>query len=1123
MSFEELLDQTIQLLQRRGRITYRGLKRQFGIDEDYLEDLKNELIHGQRVAVDEDDTVLVWRGADDSVPAATGTADDNAPPARQMPDAERRQLTVVFCDVVGSTALSERMDPEDLREVIRSYQDVCGRIVARHNGYVARYMGDGIMVYFGYPRSHENDAERAVRCGLKIIEGVTELMLPTQEHLQVRVGMATGLAVVGDIIGADASLERAVVGETPNVAARLQGLAEPNTVVIGANTRRLVAGLFELEDLGTHRVKGISEPVQAWRALRELSTASRFDAVHHGDMGAHLGRADEAAKLTQAWRKAREGAGQVLMISGEPGIGKSRIVKVLRDEIGEEPHHAVRLQCSSHFSNTALYPFVDYLQRASQMARDDDDQDRVAKLASLLSVAGEVPAERVALLAALLSIAPSDQFPLPELTPQVQRRRTLEAFVEQFDQLSRDKPVLLILEDLHWSDPTSLELTGLLMGRGQSLASLIALTFRPDFSPPWQLGNATTRVELSRLGPEDVRALATQVAGGKRLPDDVLTQIFEKTDGVPLFVEELTKAVLESDLIHEGAEGYTLSRPLPHLEIPTTLQDSLMARLDNLAPVREAAQIGAVIGRSFSYELLALVSPMRAGQLQIALQQLADAELVNPQGKPPESTYTFKHALVQDAAYGSLLRSRRQELHARIAELIEERFPETSETRPELVAWHYGEGQRSKRAVSWWQRAGQLAIQRSANLEAIQQLSNALGQLGHLPPSGEHEALELELRSLLGMALMATRGYAAEDVLINFGRARELCGALGESPRVFVVLFGLWLFHLVRADRDECSELAEEILSFAQKSGDSGLLVEATGASALTCFYRGQHVAARKHADEALSLYRFETHRRNVFVYGDDPGVYGHIYRALSLWFQGYPDQALESMQSGHALALEVRHPFTIAGTLAFLAQLHYLRREPEELEKVNDQCFTLSTEQGFPLFTSVSMLYRGWPLTLRGRVAEAVETVRRSILLFRATGALLNVHYFLSHLAEACLAAGQIDEGLAALDEADSLAQHNLDRYYEGELLRLRGALTLGGGNESAAETCFRQAMEIAAKQGARALELRAATSLARLLSQRDQREQARQVLAPVYDWFTEGHETGDIVDAREVLDELR
>ncbi len=1122
MSFEELLDQTIDLLRRRGRITYRGLKRQFDIDDSCLEDLKDELIHGQRVAEDEDDTVLVWRGRDGSGTAERSIPETHSEAARSMPDAERRQLTVMFCDVVGSTSLSERMDPEDLRDVIRGYQDVCGRIVARYNGYVARYMGDGIMVYLGYPRSHEDDAERAVRAGLEIVDAVAELTVPLEAPLRVRVGMSTGLAVVGDIIGSEASLERAVVGETPNLAARLQSLAKPNMVVIGSNTQRLVSGLFELEDWGTHRVKGISEPVHAWRAVRERFSASRFEAVHQGDVGAHVGRDHETAELNRLWKEACSGSGQVVMISGEPGIGKSRVVQALRDDIGDAPHHPVRLQCSAHYSSTALYPFIDYLRRASQISRDDDDEVRITKLAELLVIAGQVPEQRIALLSALLSISASARFPLPELTPQAQRRLTLEAFVEQFDQLARQKPVLLILEDLHWADPTSLELLGLLMEHGRSVPSLIALTFRPDFSPLWESAGPVSRLELSRLSADDAKALVRQVTEGKPLPEEVMTQILEKTDGVPLFIEELTKALLESEMICEEADGYKLSRPLPPLGVPTTLQDSLMARLDHLAPVREAAQIGAVIGRTFSYELLSLVSPMRASQLRIALRQLADSELISPQGDPPEAAYTFKHALVQDAAYGSLLRSRRQELHARIAEVLEEKFPESSETHPELIAWHYTAGQRSKRAVIYWQRAGQLAIQRSAHLEAIQQLSNGLEQVRQLPTSSEHEALELELRSLLGMALMVTRGYAAEDVLVNFERARELCGALGESPRVFAVLFGLWLFHLVRGDREESSELAEQILSFAERTEESGMQVEATGAAALTCFYQGQLEQTREFADKTLALYDFDRHRENAILYGDDPGVYGHIYKALSLWFQGYPDQALESMELGRELASKVRRPFTIAASLAFLAQLRYLRREPEELEQVNGECFALSTEQGFPLFTAVSTLYRGWPLILEGRAEEAMETVRHSIMMFRATGAMLNVHYFLSHLAEGCLATGQTKEGLIALDEAEGLARHNLDCYYEAELVRARGSLTLADGNESAAEVYFRQALDLSVQQGARALELRAATSLARILSARGDRMEAREILKPVYSLFTEGHGTGDLCEAKALLDEL-
>ncbi len=1123
MKFEELLDEAVELLRRRRRITYRGLKRHFGLDDNCLADLKEELIYGQRVAADEDGQVIVWQDETGRPSAASGEGSSSGRRTVSMPSAERRQLTVMFCDMVGSTALSERLDPEDMREVIRCYQDVCGRVIAEYDGYIARYMGDGVMIYFGYPRCHEDDAERAVRAGLAIVEAVQSLHIPIVDSLRVRVGMATGVAVVGDIIGEDASLERAVVGETPNLAARLQGLAEPNTVVLGANTRQLVRGLFDLEDLGEHEVKGFSEPVHVWQVLAEQTIGTRFDAAHSGSLASELvGRERERKVLREKWNEARSGRGQAVLISGEPGIGKSRMLRALRTEIEHSPHIVVALQCSAYHRTSPLFPFAEHMRRGAQFGREDDNQERLRKLEKLIRVVDDVPDERIALLAALLSIPGEGRLPPLNVTPQVQRRLTLEALADQFAALSKNQPLLFIMEDLHWADATSMELVGMLIERCQNLNCLMAVTFRPNFTPQWTPDFPVCHLEVSRLAPADARNLVLHVTSGKPLPSELMEQILTKTDGVPLFVEELTKALLESDLLAEEKGVYQLTRPLPPLGIPATLQDSLMARLDAVSLVREVAQVGATIGRSFNYELLSLVSPMRVSELQIALQQLVQSELVSARGRPPDSRYTFKHALVQETAYNSLLRSRRQTLHARIAEVIEERFPDTVGTQPELVAWHYSAAQRSKRAAVFWNQAGNLAIQRSANLEAIQQLKRSLEELAAVPQSVERDALELETRTLLGLALMATRGYAAEEVLVNFARARELCDALGESPKVFMVLFGLWLFHLVRADRAANESLAQQLLDLADRAGDSSLLVEAHGAASLTRFYSGDLSACRQHAEKTISVYRLDRHSANVFVYGDDPGVYGHIYRALALWLQGYPDKALSSMEAGRNLALAVQHPFTIAGSLAFTTQLHYLRREPEELERYNEQCFALSEEQGFPLFSAVSGLYRGWPLLLRGRVDDAIEIIRESIHLFQVTGARLNVHYFLSHLAQAYLAAGRVGEGLAAVDEALTLARHNLDRYYVAELHRLRGELLGADDAETSAEASFRHAMDMAKRRGARALELRAATSLSRLLAERGRCDEARMTLADIYGWFGEGWQTGDLCDAKAQLERL-
>ena len=621
-------------------------------------------------------------------PAATPVA---ARDALAPADAERRQLTVMFCDLVGSTALSARLDPEDLREVIAAYHRAVTDVVRSFDGFVAKYMGDGVLVYFGYPRAHEDDAERAVRAGLGVIDAVGRLDVKSV-RLQARIGIATGLVVVGDLIGEGSAQEQSVVGETPNLAARLQALAEPDAVVIAAGTRRLVGDLFECRDLGAVKVKGIAAPVPAWQVLRPSAVASRFEALRGAALTRLVGRDEEIELLLRRWARAKAGDGQVVLVSGEPGLGKSRLTAALEERLHAEPHIRLRYFCSPYHQDSALYPFVDQLGRASEFARDDPPASRLEKLEALLAGAAP-PDEDVAFLADLLSLPASDRQPLPNLSPQRKKERTLEALIRQLEGLARRQPVVMVFEDAHWIDPTSHELLDIAVERVRSLPVLLIVTFRPEFQPPWTGQPQVAMLALNRLDRHDRTALVEQIAGGKALPDEVIDQIADRTDGVPLFVEELTKSVLESGLLREERTATCSTGALPPFAIPTTLHASLLARLDRLASVRLVAQIGSAIGREFSYALLRAVSRLPENELQTALARLIASELVFQRGTPPEAVYTFKHALVQDAAHGSLLRSSRQQLHAQIAEALEAHSPEIMDTQPELFAQHYVEAE----------------------------------------------------------------------------------------------------------------------------------------------------------------------------------------------------------------------------------------------------------------------------------------------------------------------------------------------------------------------------------------------------------------------------------------------
>jgi class 3 adenylate cyclase len=725
MTFEEILDHAIAMLQRRGRLTYGALKRQFQLDDAYLEDLKAELIEGQRLAADEDGRVLVWTGGASTPPEAVASP----PPQPEAPlaaphtrvtspaveprpaDAERRQLTVLFCDLVDSTTLSSQLDPEELREVVRAYQDTCAKVIARFEGHIAQYLGDGLLVYFGYPLAHEDDAQRAVRAGLGIVEAIGQLNTRLKEErgvqLAVRLGVHTGLVVVGEV-GGGTRQEQLALGETPNLAARLQGIAAPNTLVISAATLHLLGGFFAYQSLGTLLLKGFAQPLEVYQVLSESTARSRLEAAGRTGLTPLVGREQEVGLLLERWAQVKDGLGQVVLLSGEAGIGKSRLVQVLKEHVAAEPQAWLTpCQCLPYHRNTALYPWIDLLERvALGFEREESPQQKLRKLEGFVVQYGLPLAEAVPLFAALLALPLPDTYAPLTISPEQQKQQILHALLMILRRIAAHQPVLFVMEDLHWVDPTTLEFLSLLVDQGPTARILALFTFRPDFSPPWTGRSHLTQMTLPRLPRRQAAEMMDRVAHSKTLPAEVMEQIVAKTDGVPLFVEELTKMVLESGLLHEREDRYELQGPLPPLAIPATLHDSLMARLDHLATVKGLAQLGATLGREFSYDLLQAVSPWEEGTLRHGLQQLVAAELLYQQGLPPQATYLFKHALIQEAAYQSLLRSTRQRHHQRIAQVLEGRFPEIVETQPELLAHHYTEAGLLAHAIPYWQRAG---------------------------------------------------------------------------------------------------------------------------------------------------------------------------------------------------------------------------------------------------------------------------------------------------------------------------------------------------------------------------------------------------------------------------------
>jgi class 3 adenylate cyclase/tetratricopeptide (TPR) repeat protein len=1056
-------------------------------------------------------------------PPAQAAASRPAPATdRPAPAAERRQLTVLFCDLVGSTALSRALDPEPLREVLGAYQRACREVIERYAGHVAQYLGDGVMGYFGWPRAHEDDAERAVRAALGLLAAVKTV--PAPQPLRVRIGIATGPVVVGDPSAEDAASPTLAVGDTPNLAARLQALAHPDEVVIALSTQRLMGTAFEMRDLGAQHLKGLGEPMHAWQVLGEAAVEGRFEASHGVALTPLVGRDSELTLLLDRWHQAADGEGQAVLLAGEPGIGKSRIVRALRERLASHPHTRLRYQCSPFHTHSALYPVIEQLERAAGFERGDDADQRLDKLEALLRD-GDADIEASApLIAALLSL-PTDRYPPLNLSPAKQRALTLEALIGQVLGLARTGPVLMIVEDVHWIDPTFQELLDLTLPRIATARVLLVLTARPEHVPRWGAQAHVTTLTLNRLGGRASRALIAALTGGKALPAVVLDQILAKTDGVPLFVEELTKTVLEASVLREAEDRYELTAPLPPLAIPSTLHDSLMARLDRLGPVKDVAQLAACIGRDFSYGLLAEVSPLPGASLSDALRQLADAELVFARGSPPDATYTFKHALVQEAAYESMLKSRRAEVHGRIAAALEGGFPELAKTQPELLAHHFTQAGLTRPAIGYWHAAGQRATERLAYAEAIAYFQRGIELAGTLAEAPDVAALELRLQIELGYGYVPTKGWTAPESLRAFTRAHALSQQAGDDASLFGALWGLWLFNWMRVECALAQDLAEQCVVLAERTGSSDMLVRAYYGRGLSAHHRGAFGLARTEFERAIGLYEPRRHRALALVYGLDPRAGSLHWLAVTLWNLGFADQALARCAETEAAAGELLHPFTRGFAFTARSLVHLFRGEPEVAQWYADALVALGTEQEYPYWVALGTAWRCAAMIEQGLGSEPeLGQLRDAITTLRGLGALepaLRVH---PHVVRACLRLGDIGAARSAADEGLALIRRHGLGEHEARLLTLLGdALAAPPAPDLAgAERCYAEALEVAHRQDAKSLELQAATGLARLWQRQGQARRARELLHAVYGWFTEGLETRSLREARALLDEL-
>jgi class 3 adenylate cyclase/predicted ATPase len=1034
---------------------------------------------------------------------------------------ERRQLTVMFCDLAGSTALSARLDPEDTREVIRAYQQACAAVVRAYDGFIAKFMGDGVIVYFGYPRAHEDDAERAVRAGLDMVAAIGRLETRAGAPLQARIGIATGPVVAGDVVGEGPAQEQAVVGETPNLAARLQDLAEPASVVVSAATRRLIGGLFMLRDLGPRELKGYDAPVRAWAVEGATPSDSRFEAVRAARLTSFVNRTAETAGLLELQRRAWQRAGQAVLLTGEAGIGKSRIAAWVADRLVAEPHTRLRYQCSPYHGNNALYPFIGQLEYASRFKPEDGTAKRLDKLEAMLAEWTPDVAAMAPLFASLLSIDSAGRYPPLGLSSGQQRRRILAALLDRFEALARREPVLLIFEDAHWSDATSLELLDRAIDRIRDLPVFAIITARPEFDATWSGRDNVGTIALGRLHPDHARAMIEPVTGGRALPFEVVEQIIAKTDGIPLFVEELTKAVLESGLLVEEGEGYGLAGPLPPLAIPATLQDSLRARLDRLDAVRDVAQVGAAIGRSFSHPMVAAVSGLAEVPLGAALARLIDAELLYQSGEAPDAVYTFKHALVQDAAYDSMLRSRRQVLHARIVQVIEVRFPELAESECDVLAEHCARADLAEKAIDYWLRAGQRSLRRSHMAEAVMQFRAALTALAARPESVERRRRELEGLTGLAQALIGAKGYGAPETMETWHRAHKLAAAVGDAQQRFAITYGLWVGQYAQGHVATTGPLAAECLRSAEAADDCVQLCVAHRMTGIAAYVTGDFVPAREHCHRAVDCYDPERHGALARQFGHDLLAAALSFEGLSLWPIGYPDQARRALDHvlEHAQGLEhapsVAYTYWHAGILGSL-----MLGEDARVAEHAAALLALAARHGLGLWERWGLAADGWCRATKD--AAAVEQIHEALQGVRKTGHRIYETTVLGFLGDAQAMAGDVDAGLASLDEGIALAEGTRQVYWLAELYRLKGELRLQRDDRRGAEAALRQAMSVAQRQEAPSFALRAGIVLARLLAADDRAVEGRALVEPLLRRFTEGFGTRDFRAARALLTEI-
>jgi class 3 adenylate cyclase/predicted ATPase len=1044
--------------------------------------------------------------------------------------AERRQVTALFCSFDLAAEVSPpALDLEDHQELLLAAAQVCKEVIGRFRGTVIGSASEGLFASFGFPVALEDAARRAVLAGLAIQEALRDFPKQAKHHktapLSARVAIHTGFALVGEWRGHESGDTLTVVGEARNVAVRLEGIAEPGMVLISTATQRLVQGFFVCAALGTHTLTGTSRPLEVFRVLRASKVSHPIEAAAVAGLTPLIGRDQEVGLLRGRWEQVREGMGQVVLLVGEAGIGKSRLVHVLKEhvrhEAGGRGDAVVEWRCSPNSQNTALYPAADFFASFLGFQREDDPRARLDELVKHLGSLNLDDPDIIPLFATVLLLPLDERYPPLNLSPQGQKERTLEALGSWLLRYTRRQPVLFIVEDLHWVDASTLEFLTRLMAQTETERLLMLFTFRPEFVPPWTSRTPQMQVVLNRLTRRQIADLMQQKIGVSELPAALVEQIAARTDGVPLFVEEFTRMVVESGYLHLAEGKVELADALPLHAIPATLQDLLTARLERMASVRDVVQVAAVLGRTFSYELLRAVALLDEPTLQHELSKLVEAEILFQKGRPPRCSYLFKHALIQDAAYQSLLKSRRQQLHRRVAEVLEKLFPEVVQAQPELAAHHCTEAGLVHEALMYWEKAALHAQDRSANTEGIGHLGRALGLLAALEESPERSHQELRSQVLLAVMLQAVRGYAAPEVSAVHARARQLSAKIADPILRFHVLWGIWSWRFIRDELDLGLELVEEMQRLAETQGDPGIVMETCFASGCNRFYRGDFARTRSDCEQGFSLYTPERGRLHARHTGQNAGVTNQCYSGVALWFLGYPQQAEARVEQALTLARELNHPFSLAFALYHHALLRQLLRRGHEAQADGEAVEALSSEQGFPFWKALGVLCRGAGWLLQGHYAEGVALLREGLTSYRVTGAGVTVSHYHALLGAALGGAGKITEALAAVADGLAVARRLNERFVESELHRVQAELLLrkADADPVAVEACLRRALDMAREQQARSLELRAAMSLYRWRPTAE----ARQILAQTYTWFREGLETADLQDARLLLGDLK